>query len=178
MPLAVASCMLHAGWCWCWRNTAQHPGRSSGSGKQDLWQRAEAGRSPTAPLPALTLMCLVISVTSESLSSAASSMPPIWLYTNRLDSSTAREKIWVLYWVVCRHTDHGQVSCILITRPLCARSDGAIRSGLCYAMPCPCIMGCWSMLAAAHACTRNCKAHAMLCVGMRWHGKMQRAACS
>lgn len=29
-------------------------------------------------------------------------MPPIWLYTNRLDSSTAREKIWVLYWAVCR----------------------------------------------------------------------------
>lgn len=28
-------------------------------------------------------------------------MPPIWLNTNRLDSSTASEKIWVLYWPVC-----------------------------------------------------------------------------
>lgn len=27
--------------------------------------------------------------------------PPTWLYTNRLDSSTAKEKIWVLYWAVC-----------------------------------------------------------------------------
>lgn len=48
-------------------------------------------------LPARTRMCFVISVTRDSLSSAASSMPPIWLYTNRLDSSTAREKICVLY---------------------------------------------------------------------------------
>ena len=28
-------------------------------------------------------------------------MPPIWLYTNKLDSSTARLKICVEYWPVC-----------------------------------------------------------------------------
>lgn len=29
-------------------------------------------------------------------------MPPIWLNTNSEESSTASEKIWVLYWPVCR----------------------------------------------------------------------------
>lgn len=46
------------------------------------------------------------SVTSDSRSSAASSMPPIWLYTNRLDSSTARLKICVEYCPVCSAHHH------------------------------------------------------------------------
>ena len=45
-------------------------------------------------------MCLLISVTSERRSSAASSIPPIWLYTKSDDSSTASEKIWMEYWPV------------------------------------------------------------------------------
>lgn len=34
-------------------------------------------------------------------------MPPIWLNTNSEDSSTASEKIWVLYWPVCRWVSGG-----------------------------------------------------------------------
>jgi hypothetical protein len=59
--------------------------------------------------PALTLMCFVISVTRDSLSKALSSMPPIWLYTNKLDSNTASEKICVLYWLVCKHQREGHI---------------------------------------------------------------------
>jgi hypothetical protein len=47
-------------------------------------------------------------VHAAHLSSAASSMPPIWLYTNRLDSSTARLKICVLYCAVCSSTQQSK----------------------------------------------------------------------
>ena len=43
----------------------------------------------------------VTSVTSDRRSSDASSMPPIWLYTNSEDRSTASENIFVEYSPVC-----------------------------------------------------------------------------
>ena len=55
-------------------------------------------------------MCLVISVTSDSRSSAASSMPPIWLYTNSDESNTAMEKICVLYCPVWSYASLPSVS--------------------------------------------------------------------
>ena len=65
-----------------------------GKSLSDGTQASQAAGRPDHALPPAR-------VPRPHRSSAASSMPPIWLNTNRLDSSTASEKIWVEYWPVC-----------------------------------------------------------------------------